>query len=95
MSLGEMVNEAINAKREADTQAFADAVVPVCALTVLRDPSHEMDAIHLALLVETDRQEELGQKIEEFSRQWAGRIDLRLLGPMAPYDFVATQKPGG
>ena len=23
-----------------------------------------------------------------------GRVDVRLLGPMAPYDFVSTSQPG-
>ncbi|CAG7619604.1 hypothetical protein [Rhodococcus opacus] len=29
----------------------------------------------------------------EFARDWDGRIEMRLLGPLAAYDFAGTQKP--
>ncbi|TDE34754.1 GvpL/GvpF family gas vesicle protein [Nonomuraea mesophila] len=95
IQIGEIVDQAINAKREADTQAALDAVTPVSALTSLRDPSHELDAVHLAVLVETDRQNELEQALDTIAQRWAGRVELRLLGPMAAYDFIVAQGSGG
>ena len=32
-----------------------------------------------------------GNSVEE----WAGRVNLRLLGPLAPYDFVVTRNQMG
>ncbi|MEU6717388.1 GvpL/GvpF family gas vesicle protein [Nonomuraea sp. NPDC046802] len=93
--LGELVNQAVSVKRESDTQAVLDKLAPLSVLAVVRDPSHEMDAVHLALLVEKDRQDELEDAVEDHSRQSAGRIELRLLGPQAPYDFVATARQEG
>ncbi|MER6950176.1 GvpL/GvpF family gas vesicle protein [Nonomuraea sp. NPDC000554] len=90
IQLGELVNQAVSAKREADTDAILDRLAPLSVLTVVRDPSHEEDAVHLALLVERDRQDDVREAVDEYSRQWEGRIGLRLLGPLAPYDFVVT-----
>ncbi|MGW5681233.1 GvpL/GvpF family gas vesicle protein [Nonomuraea sp. NPDC003754] len=95
IQLGELINTAVAAKREADTAALLEAVKTVVVMSSLREPSHELDAMNVALLVETDREGELAQVVEELGRQWAGRIELRLLGPMAPYDFVVSGGQGG
>ncbi|GAA3646715.1 GvpL/GvpF family gas vesicle protein [Nonomuraea antimicrobica] len=94
VELGELVDDAIAAKREADTDAVLEAVEPVSVLAAVRAPSHEEDAIHLALLMEKDRQDELEQVVADFAERWAGRVDFRLLGPMAAYDFVASARGG-
>jgi hypothetical protein len=33
------------------------------------------------------------QVIDDLARDWAGRIEVRLLGPMAAYDFVGATEP--
>ncbi|GAA2306680.1 GvpL/GvpF family gas vesicle protein [Nonomuraea roseoviolacea subsp. roseoviolacea] len=90
IQLGELVNGAISAKREADTQALLEALEPVCVLTSVREPTHEQDAAHIALLVEVDRQEDLEEVLNRFAEQWEGRVQIRLLGPLAAYDFIVT-----
>ncbi|WP_188188975.1 GvpL/GvpF family gas vesicle protein [Nonomuraea sp. SYSU D8015] len=93
--LGELVGNAIAAKREADTRALLEAVAPVSLLRNVREPSHELDAVHLAFLVARDRQADLEQVAGEFADRWAGRVEFRLLGPMAAYDFIVSRKDGG
>lgn len=88
--LGEIISAAVAAKREADTEVLATAVEPYCEAIAGREPSHEEDAVDLALLVHRDREDDLGQKIQEAAAGWQGRVDLRVLGPMAPYDFVVA-----
>ncbi|WP_433240937.1 GvpL/GvpF family gas vesicle protein [Streptosporangium sp. CA-135522] len=95
IQLGQLVGEAVAAKRDADTAAFVDAVAPRCVAVAVREPTHEQDAVHVAVLVEADRQAEFEEVLDGFGERWAGRIDLRLLGPMAPYDFVTTSGQGG
>jgi hypothetical protein len=63
-------------------------------MAAVREPTHERDAVHLALLVETERQGELEEAVKELAGQWAGRVTMRLLGPLAPYDFVVTPAAG-
>ena len=93
IQLGEIINQAITAKRQADTAVLGDAVARFCVASVVREPAHEHDAVHVALLVETSRQAELEQVIAGLAADWEGRIELRLLGPLAPYDFIATPAP--
>jgi len=42
-----------------------------------------------------DRREELEQAATELADRWSGRVEFRLLGPLAPYDFVTTTRSGG
>ncbi|MEU8384418.1 GvpL/GvpF family gas vesicle protein, partial [Streptosporangium sp. NPDC048865] len=88
MRLGELVNTSIEAKREADTAALAGALDPLCVSIVVREPTHEQDAVHVALLADTDRWPEIEEVLDDFETRWAGRVELRLRGPLAPYDFV-------
>lgn len=90
MQLGEIVGDAVAAKREADTEAAVGVLEPFCAAIAAREPAHEFDAVHLALLADSERQAALEQAFDRLAADWAGRIELRLLGPMAPYDFVIS-----
>jgi Gas vesicle synthesis protein GvpL/GvpF len=89
--LGEIINKAITAKREADTRALGEVVATCCAAIIVREPTHELDAVHVALLVETTRRADLEQAVTGLAADWEGRVELRLLGPLAPYDFTTTQ----
>jgi hypothetical protein len=93
--LGELVNEAISRKREADTAAVGDALADVAVASNVREPTHEMDAAYVALLAETSKQTELEKAVSKLAKDWEGRVNVRLLGPMAPYDFVVTQAAEG
>jgi hypothetical protein len=93
MQLGEIISNAIGAKRQADTQALGEAVSGQVAASVVRSPSHELDAVYAAFLVENDKAEALRQAVEKLEDQWRGRIELRLLGPLAAYDFVGASAP--
>lgn len=90
--LGEIVHEAIGAKREQDTRGLEDAVAPHVVTGTVREPTHEEDAVHVALLVETGKAQDLERAVGELAREWEGRVTIRLLGPMAPYDFVVTDQ---
>ena len=92
--LGELVNAAIEAKRQADTAALAAAVEPFCEAVAAREPTHEEDAVNLALLVHRDQQDDLWQVVRDTAAQRRDRVDFRLLGPMAPYDFVIATEAG-
>jgi Gas vesicle synthesis protein GvpL/GvpF len=92
--LGELINAAIAAKREADTRKVGDALAPFAVASNVREPTHEMDAAYVALLAETAKQKELEKVVSKLAEDWKGRVRLRLLGPLAPYDFVVTQAPG-
>jgi hypothetical protein len=86
--LGEIVGQAVAASRDADTRELVEALTPHCAAVTIREPTHEQDAVHVAVLIENSRRQELDQVVDEFADKWADRVTFRLLGPLAPYDFV-------
>jgi len=93
--LGELVSAAITRKREADSHLVASLTAPVCVASSARPASDELDAVHLAVLIDKDRQPDLEAALDDLVRDWLDRVELRLLGPMAPYDFVVAGRPEG
>ena len=64
------------------------------AASTVRAPTHELDAVHVAVLIAADAGQDMERAIGELARDWDGRIELRLNGPMAAYDFVALPGTG-
>jgi hypothetical protein len=88
--IGELITQAIAAKREADTQTVADCFAPCTVAAVVRDATHERDAANVAFMVRPDQEADFEMVLDELRREWADRIDVRVLGPMAVYDFVTS-----
>lgn len=93
--LGENIYRSVADKRAADTRRVADAVAAAGPVLAERPPTHDMDAVHLALLIDLSRRDELEKALSGLSEDWNGRIELSLLGPMAAYDFVMKREPEG
>jgi hypothetical protein len=92
---GRYLQEAVTAKREEDTRAVVQAMDRHCVASVVREPAHELDAVDVAFLVPADQESGVERVIEGLARDWEGRIEVQLLGPMAAYDFTGTTKPEG
>lgn len=93
MQLGELISNAVEVKRQQDTRTLGDAVDGIVAASVVREPTHELDAVHTALLVESSAAKDLEQAVQRLADEWDGRVEVRLIGPIAAYDFVGTGDP--
>jgi hypothetical protein len=93
MQLGELVTNAVGERRAADTRAVGDAVADHVAASAVREPGHELDAVHVAFLVPAASAAELEHAVDRLADEWGGRINLRLFGPLAAYDFVGGTAP--
>ncbi|HEY7593357.1 MAG TPA: GvpL/GvpF family gas vesicle protein [Actinophytocola sp.] len=93
ISLGEGINNAIAAKREADTRVVLAALTDLGLTVAEREATHERDAVHVVCLAETAKQSELEDVLGRLADEWDERVDLRLLGPLAAYDFVVSRTP--
>jgi hypothetical protein len=93
MELGEMVTNAVAVKREENTRAVGDALAGQVEASVVRPPTHELDAVYTAFLVKADAAESLEQAVRRLAGDWEGRVDLTLAGPIAAYDFVGAPDP--
>ena len=63
--------------------------------SVVREPAHELDAVHVAFLVAAEQEPEVERVIQDLAHERKGRIDVQLLGPMAAYDFAEPGQPEG
>jgi Gas vesicle synthesis protein GvpL/GvpF len=89
--LGELIVRALEEKREADAQKMLEMLEPVARQMVVNQPTQPDDVINAAFLVERARQKEFDDAVEDVGKTFAGRVRLRLLGPLAPYDFVPQE----
>jgi Gas vesicle synthesis protein GvpL/GvpF/Lsr2 len=93
IELGKLINAAVAARRKEDTRALRHAMEGVCVASIAREPVHELDSVHVAFLVPMNQEREVERIIKDLAREWEGRIDVQLLGPMAAYDFSGTEQP--
>jgi len=93
LELGEIIESAVEAKRDADTDKLVALLEPVTTTVKIRQPSHELDAAHVAVLAKSSRSDDLDEVLGNLADEWRGRATIRVMGPMAPYDFVAVPEP--
>jgi hypothetical protein len=86
--LGELVAAALEAKRGWDSQMVVETVEPHVVALQERAGGGLDHVVNLALLVDDERQDELEQLLEELAEAVHERMRLRLVGPVAAYDFV-------
>jgi Gas vesicle synthesis protein GvpL/GvpF len=92
--LGELIVHALDAKREVDTADLVQVLSRHTVAVAPRPPANEDTAADAAFLVADEDREDFRRAVDELGYRWAGRIRLRVLGPLAPYDFVPSP-PGG
>jgi hypothetical protein len=89
IQLGQLIMDTIAAKREVDALEIDRRVAPFALATTTSDPSSAEGLANASFLVEDERRGDFEQAAEELAKRWHGRVQLRLLGPLAPYDFVS------
>lgn len=89
--LGELVARALEDKRAYDAAVLMDAVVPYVVDHVPREGAGIDQLLDVALLVDEERRAEFEEQLEGLAEAVHERIRLRLVGPVAPYDFVGGQ----
>jgi hypothetical protein len=88
LRLGELVNRAVVKKRERDVDALITSVARHIVGAVPHAVAGEDDATDVAFLVDRERVPQFERALDELGQQWLGRISLRVIGPLAPYDFL-------
>ena len=95
IQLGEIVNNAVADKRQADTRVLLDAMKGHSVNSFVRTATNELDALYVAFLIEVGKADELEQVVQDLGDRWQGRVELSVRGPMAPYDFVGNMAEAG
>ncbi|MGA5701474.1 GvpL/GvpF family gas vesicle protein [Peterkaempfera bronchialis] len=92
--LGEIVSEAVARKRELDAREIERVLAPLATAAAFTETTTAEGLADAAFLVERRRSEAFEAAAEELAGRWYGRVRLRLLGPLAAYDF-APELMGG
>jgi hypothetical protein len=90
--LGELVVGALEERRDDEAEQVVQRLEPYAVSVVVRDPGQPDDVVHAAFLVERERQQEFEDAVEEVGAELHERVRFRLLGPLAPYDFVPADE---
>ena len=91
MRLGELVVQRWSSAGTVEGADIVDRLEPFAVATASNQLGAPEDVVNVAFLVERDRQEEFEDAVEGVGEELAGRMRLRLLGPVAPYDFVPEE----
>lgn len=91
VKLGELVVAALEQRRESDAAELYERLENIAVAVSPHQPAQPEDVIDAALLVDRADIETFGDAVEDLGAAWSGRILFRLLGPLAPYDFVSSE----
>jgi len=86
--LGELVSQALDAKRADEADQLLDRLVPHAVAHRVREGGGLEHLLDVALLVADKDRAAFEAAAEELAADLTPRVRLRLLGPLAPYDFV-------
>ena len=88
LRLGELVVGALEERRDAEAARLAQRLQAYAVGVAEHHPGQPDDVVNTAFLVERERAQEFEDAVEGLGEELHGRVRLRLLGPLAPYDFV-------
>lgn len=91
LRLGELVVTAMEQRRDQDARLVLDRLAPFAADVSVRAPGDPDEVINAAFLVAKDKSKPFDDAVEDVGRDYAGRATFRMLGPLAPYDFVPQE----
>jgi hypothetical protein len=90
MRLGELVVRALEQRRPAEASAVLSELVGTVDVRV-RESAAPDEVLDAAFLVDADHAAEFERLVEEVAGRHADRLQFRLVGPSAAYDFVGDQ----
>ncbi len=94
IQLGQRITQAVDQRQQAESSELVAALTKYAVASAPVPSGHEMDAVNIAWLVRTDQEEVFVRAVEDFAEKRRDLMHMRLLGPQAPYDFVAQQPRG-
>jgi hypothetical protein len=86
--LGELVETELKAQRAEDTEALLSRLRPLAARTQVNPTSADHMVLNAAFLVSRQREAEFGAAVRGLDTEVGGRLLIKCVGPVAPYNFV-------
>lgn len=89
--LGELVVEALERRRAADSERLVAVLAPHTVGVAAGSPGDADTVLRAAFLVDRARRHDFEAAVEGIGRDGGGRLLLRLLGPQPGYDFLVGE----
>jgi hypothetical protein len=94
IQLGELVAAEVEQTRARDAAWVLERLQGLAVVTSSEPAGGTDGAVNAAFLVERERIDEFARAVDAAADELAGRVELRLLGPMPPYSFASEQIDG-
>ena len=91
--IGELVNNALEERRQRDTAEILEQLKPVSIAAVSEGLEKEFMVLNAPFLVERERRQEFEDAVEEAAQEREKLMRFRLLGPMPAYNFIDVEEP--
>jgi hypothetical protein len=88
IQLGELVSAEVERERERDSAFVNQRLDPLAVATRYERAAGPDGAVNSAFLVERDEAAAFEQTVGELRRELAGRMQLRVIGPLPAYSFA-------
>jgi hypothetical protein len=92
IQLGEAVARALNARRDKDARAFAQALRPLAADAVVEELRTELELLRASYLVERRKIAAFDKRMDELASPNRERVAFTYTGPLPPHSFVALSQ---
>jgi len=91
--VGELVNAAIEQRRERDGAELLEELRSVSVASAPQPPEKELMVLNAPLLVEREKLDAFEDAIDEAAKAREELMQFRLLGPMPAYHFTDVEEP--
>jgi len=88
LRLGEMIAEAVEARRRLDTDRILSVLAPLAEDYQLAEPRHERMALSASFLIPRSDIAAFDAAVDDVGRSQGDRMRLRYTGPLPPHSFV-------
>jgi len=95
IELGRMVQEALLAKKEAESQHLLEHLRPLAVEVRVNNPLMDHMLLNAALLLAKGSEPAFEEALQGLDREYEERVRLRLAGPSPPFNFVHLPLTGG
>lgn len=94
LELGELVSAEVQARTARDTRALIERLSPLATRYELDEEPIAYQLLRGSFLVERKRDKAFDRELEKFASDNAGRVDVKLVGPLPPHSFVELSHRG-
>lgn len=91
IALGQMVQASLQQRRAALQEQLLPTLREVGQDVVVNPATNDRVVLNVALLVDEGGREALEKRLELLDREFDGRFDFRLVGPLPPYSFATVE----